>query len=134
MATKKFIFSTSAFPRCARVLAESESVIDLIIILFRREEILIFFFFLVKKERKVVKRSALRERWKLVFLIVIDVFILFCRFFVIGFFLLCTDEMQLFLINACKHVHQIGVIDIHIKLLKIHSVVNEDDMLYIVKG
>ena len=40
------LVKTSAFPRCAQVLAESESVIDLIIILFGREEILkvIFFF------------------------------------------------------------------------------------------
>ena len=35
---------TSVFPRCAQVLAESESVIDLIIILFGREEILKVFF------------------------------------------------------------------------------------------
>ena len=41
------LVKTSAFPRCAQVLAESESVIDLIIILFGREEILKVIFFFV---------------------------------------------------------------------------------------
>ena len=49
--SKGFLYITSACPRCARVLAELESVIDLIIILFGKKEILKF----VKKERKVVK-------------------------------------------------------------------------------
>ena len=53
------LVKTSAFPRCAQVLAESESVIDLIIILFGREEILkvIFFFSFLFPMQSITERT-----------------------------------------------------------------------------
>ena len=56
------LVKTSAFPCCTQVLAESESVIDLIIILFGREEILKVIFFFRSSMQSITERTMYIHR------------------------------------------------------------------------